>query len=241
MKDNIQQIRNVIRTFFMDYDMEDIYKNIEDNITMEEIKIISQKHRESFSVKERIQFSFVTNISLKEQIQNFSDKVDLYLDIDNIIIGYRNKAIEVYNNENSTEEELLNACENLFLFNLNSDQIKLFKESIIGIAINSNVDELYYDMFLRLYNKVYNKYYATRAGMRNNNVFYSKSPNMLIAAGFHEANGYKLESLDGDVIDYMKLLKKLQPETEFIKGLYSSLGLERKVMLMDYIEISDND
>jgi len=69
---------------------------------------------------------------------------------------------------------------------------------------------------------------------------YCKTPNMLIAAAFYEANGYTLESFDEDIITYMKLLRDIQPETDFIKGLFGWLGFEKKQMLMDYIIMSDN-
>ena len=67
-----------------------------------------------------------------------------------------------------------------------------------------------------------------------------KTPNMLIAAAFYEANGYTLESFDEDIITYMKLLRDIQPETDFIKGLFGWLGFEKKQMLMDYIIMSDD-
>ena len=63
---------------------------------------------------------------------------------------------------------------------------------------------------------------------------------MLIAAAFYEANGFTLESFDNDIISYMKLLRNLQPETDFIKGLFGWLGFEKKQMLMDYISVSEN-
>ena len=56
---------------------------------------------------------------------------------------------------------------------------------------------------------------------------------MLIAAAFYEANGNILESLDGDIVYYMKLLGELEPETTFIKGLFEWLGFEKKVILME--------
>ena len=69
----------------------------------------------------------------------------------------RKNAIEVYNDEKSTEEELLYICSKLFLNELSDEQITLYKESIIGIAINSDVNDEYYNAFLLLYNKLYNK------------------------------------------------------------------------------------
>ena len=40
---NLEQIRTVIKMFFNEYDMEDIYNYIDNNISMNEIKIISNK------------------------------------------------------------------------------------------------------------------------------------------------------------------------------------------------------
>ena len=217
---NLEQIRTVIKMFFNEYDMEDIYNYIDNNISMNEIKIISNKNRKKFSVRERVEYSFVTDISLKQQIQNFSDKSEEYLNIVNKVMENRKQAIEVFNDEKSTEEELLSTCSKLFLNELSNEQMALYKESIIGIAINSDVDDEYYNKFLLLYNKLYNKYFAIRCGKKNEEVVYCKSPNMLIAAAFYEANGYTLESFDEDIISYTKLLGNIQPETDFIKGLF---------------------
>ena len=237
---NLEQIRTVIRMFFNEYDMEDIYNYVDKNISMNEIKTISNKNRKEFSVRKRVEYSFVTDISLKQQIQNFSDKSEEYLNIVNKVMENRKQAIEVYNNEKSTEEELLSACSKLFLNELSNEQIALYKESIIGIAINSDVDDEYYNKFLLLYNKLYNKYFAIRCGEKNQKVVYCKSPNMLIAAAFYEANGYTVESFDEDIISYMKLLRNLQPETDFIKGLFGWLGFEKKQMLMDFISMNED-
>ena len=163
-----------------------------------------------------------------------------YLNIVNKILENRKNAIEVYNDEKSTEEELLYICSKLFLNELSDEQITLYKESIIGIAINSDVNDEYYSAFLLLYNKLYNKYFAVRSGKKNGKEVYCKTPNMLIAAAFYEANGYTLESFDEDIITYMKLLRDIQPETDFIKGLFGWLGFEKKQMLMDYIIMSDD-
>ena len=46
---NLEQIRTVIKMFFNEYDMEDIYNYIDNNISMNEIKIISNKNRIKFS------------------------------------------------------------------------------------------------------------------------------------------------------------------------------------------------
>ncbi len=237
---NLEQIRTVIKMFFNEYDMEDIYNYIDNNISMNEIKIISNKNRIKFSIRERLEYSFVTDISLEQQIQNFSDKSNEYLNVVNKIVENQKNAIEVYNNEKSTEEELLYICSKLFLNELSDEQITLYKESIIGIAINSDVDDEYYNAFLLLYDKLYNKYFAVRSGKMNGKVVYCKTPNMLIAAAFYEANGYTLESFDDDIISYMKLLKDIQPETNFIKGLFGWLGFEKKQMLMDYVSMSDD-
>lgn len=237
---NLEQIRTVIKMFFNEYDMEDIYNYIDNNISMNEIKIISNKNRIKFSIRERLEYSFVTDISLEQQIQNFSDKSNEYLNIVNKILENRKNAIEVYNDEKSTEEELLYICSKLFLNELSDEQITLYKESIIGIAINSDVNDEYYNAFLLLYNKLYNKYFVVRSGKKNGKDVYCKTPNMLIAAAFYEANGYTLESFDEDIITYMKLLRDIQPETDFIKGLFGWLGFEKKQMLMDYIIMSDN-
>ena len=237
---NLEQIRTVIKMFFNEYDMEDIYNYIDNNISMNEIKIISNKNRIKFSIRERLEYSFVTDISLEQQIQNFSDKSNEYLNIVNKILENRKNAIEVYNDEKSTEEELLYICSKLFLNELSDEQITLYKESIIGIAINSDVNDEYYSAFLLLYNKLYNKYFAVRSGKKNGQEVYCKTPNMLIAAAFYEANGYTLESFDEDIITYMKLLRDIQPETDFIKGLFGWLGFEKKQMLMDYIIMSDD-
>lgn len=177
---------------------------------------------------------------MEQQIQNFSDKSNEYLNIVNKILENRKNAIEVYNDEKSTEEELLYICSKLFLNELSDEQITLYKESIIGIAINSDVNDEYYSAFLLLYNKLYNKYFAVRSGKKNGKEVYCKTPNMLIAAAFYEANGYTLESFDEDIITYMKLLRDIQPETDFIKGLFGWLGFEKKQMLMDYIIMSDD-
>ena len=237
---NLEQIRTVIKMFFNEYDMEDIYNYIDNNISMNEIKIISNKNRIKFSIRERLEYSFVTDISLEQQIQNFSDKSNEYLNIVNKILENRKNAIEVYNDEKSTEEELLYICSKLFLNELSDEQITLYKESIIGIAINSDVNDEYYSAFLLLYNKLYNKYFAVRSGKKNGKEVYCKTPNMLIAAAFYEANGYTLESFDEDIITYMKLLRDIQPETDFIKGLFGWLGFEKKQMLMDFIIMSDD-
>ena len=141
---NLEQIRTVIKMFFNEYDMEDIYNYIDNNISMNEIKIISNKNRIKFSIRERLEYSFVTDISLEQQIQNFSDKSNEYLNIVNKILENRKNAIEVYNDEKSTEEELLYICSKLFLNELSDEQITLYKESIIGIAINSDVNDDYY-------------------------------------------------------------------------------------------------
>ena len=141
---NLEQIRTVIKMFFNEYDMEDIYNYIDNNISMNEIKIISNKNRIKFSIRERLEYSFVTDISLEQQIQNFSDKSNEYLNIVNKILENRKNAIEVYNDEKSTEEELLYICSKLFLNELSDEQITLYKESIIGIAINSDVNDEYY-------------------------------------------------------------------------------------------------
>lgn len=138
---NLEQIRTVIKMFFNEYDMEDIYNYIDNNISMNEIKIISNKNRIKFSIRERLEYSFVTDISLEQQIQNFSDKSNEYLNIVNKILENRKNAIEVYNDEKSTEEELLYICSKLFLNELSDEQITLYKESIIGIAINSDVND----------------------------------------------------------------------------------------------------
>lgn len=237
---NLEQIRTVIKMFFNEYDMEDIYNYIDNNISMNEIKIISNKNRKKFSVRERVEYSFVTDISLKQQIQNFSDKSEEYLNIVNKVMENRKQAIEVFNDEKSTEEELLSTCSKLFLNELSNEQMALYKESIIGIAINSDVDDEYYNKFLLLYNKLYNKYFAIRCGKKNEEVVYCKSPNMLIAAAFYEANGYTLESFDEDIISYTKLLGNIQPETDFIKGLFGWLGFEKKQMLMDFINMNED-
>ena len=129
---------------------------------------------------------------------------------------------------------------NYCIYELSDEQITLYKESIIGIAINSDVNDEYYSAFLLLYNKLYNKYFAVRSGKKNGKEVYCKTPNMLIAAAFYEANGYTLESFDEDIITYMKLLRDIQPETDFIKGLFGWLGFEKKQMLMDYIIMSDD-
>lgn len=42
---NLEQIRTVIKMFFNEYDMEDIYNYIDNNISMNEIKIISNKNK----------------------------------------------------------------------------------------------------------------------------------------------------------------------------------------------------
>ena len=147
---NLEQIRTVIKMFFNEYDMEDIYNYIDNNISMNEIKIISNKNRIKFSIRERLEYSFVTDISLEQQIQNFSDKSNEYLNIVNKILENRKNAIEVYNDEKSTEEELLYICSKLFLNELSDEQITLYKESIIGIAINSDVNDEYYSAFLLL-------------------------------------------------------------------------------------------
>ena len=144
---NLEQIRTVIKMFFNEYDMEDIYNYIDNNISMNEIKIISNKNRIKFSIRERLEYSFVTDISLEQQIQNFSDKSNEYLNIVNKILENRKNAIEVYNDEKSTEEELLYICSKLFLNELSDEQITLYKESIIGIAINSDVNDEYYSAF----------------------------------------------------------------------------------------------
>ena len=154
---NLEQIRTVIKMFFNEYDMEDIYNYIDNNISMNEIKIISNKNKIKFSIRERLEYSFVTDISLEQQIQNFSDKSNEYLNIVNKILENRKNAIEVYNDEKSTEEELLYICSKLFLNELSDEQITLYKESIIGIAINSDVNDEYYSAFLLLYNKLYKK------------------------------------------------------------------------------------
>lgn len=168
---------------------------------------------------------------MEQQIQNFSDKSNEYLNIVNKILENRKNAIEVYNDEKSTEEELLYICSKLFLNELSDEQITLYKESIIGIAINSDVNDEYYSAFLLLYNKLYNKYFAVRSGKKNGKEVYCKTPNMLIAAAFYEANGYTLESFDEDIITYMKLLRDIQPETDFIKGLFGWLGFEKNKCL----------
>ena len=121
---NLEQIRTVIKMFFNEYDMEDIYNYIDNNISMNEIKIISNKNRIKFSIRERLEYSFVTDISLEQQIQNFSDKSNEYLNIVNKILENRKNAIEVYNDEKSTEEELLYICSKLFLNELSDEQIK---------------------------------------------------------------------------------------------------------------------
>lgn len=238
--ENLEQIRTIIKMFFNEYDMEDIYNYIDNNVSLNEIKTISDKNRDEFSIRERLGYSFVTDISLKQQIQDFSDKSDEYLRVVNIILENRKNAIEVYNDEKSTEEELLSICSKLFLNDLSYEQIMLYKESIIGIAINSDVNDEYYNTFLLLYNELYNKYFAVRSGKKNEKVVYCKTPNMLIAATFYEANGYTLESFDEDIISYMKLLRNLQPETDFIKGLFGWLGFKKKQMLMDYINMIEN-
>ena len=133
----IEQIRMVIKLFFSDYDMQDIYDYIESNVTLNEIKIISEQNKDRLSVKERLKFSFVMDIPLEQQIQNFQNKSDDYIDVINNILDCRREAIEIFNNGSSTEEDLLNICARLFLNDLNDKQITLFKESIIGIAINS--------------------------------------------------------------------------------------------------------
>lgn len=84
---------------------------------------------------------------MEQQIQNFSDKSNEYLNIVNKILENRKNAIEVYNDEKSTEEELLYICSKLFLNELSDEQITLYKESIIGIAINSDVNDEYYNAF----------------------------------------------------------------------------------------------
>ena len=124
---NLEQIRTVIKMFFNEYDMEDIYNYIDNNISMNEIKIISNKNRIKFSIRERLEYSFVTDISLEQQIQNFSDKSNEYLNIVNKILENRKNAIEVYNDEKSTEEELLYICSKLFLNELSDEQITLYK------------------------------------------------------------------------------------------------------------------
>ena len=48
---NLEQIRTVIKMFFNEYDMEDIYNYIDNNISMNEIKIISNKNRIKFSIR----------------------------------------------------------------------------------------------------------------------------------------------------------------------------------------------
>lgn len=53
----IEQIRMVIKLFFSDYDMQDIYDYIESNVTLNEIKIISERNKDRLSVKERLKFS----------------------------------------------------------------------------------------------------------------------------------------------------------------------------------------
>lgn len=222
---NLDQIRTIIKLFFNECDMEDIYNYIDNNISLTEIKKISNRNKEKFSIRERLNYSFVIDIPLEQQIQNFSDKSNEYLDVVDKILENRKNAIEVYNDEESTEEELLSVCSKLFLNNLSDEQIILYKESIIGIAINSDVDD---------------KYFAIRSGKMNERVIYCKTPNMLIAAAFYEANGFILESFDNDIISYMKLLRNLQPETDFIKGLFGWLGFEKKQMLMDYISVSEN-
>lgn len=238
--ENLEQIRTIIKMFFSEYDMEDIYNYIDDNISLNEIKIISDKNRAKFSIRERWGYSFVTDIPLMQQIQNFSAKSDEYLNVVNIILENRKNAIEVYNDEESTEEELLYICSKLFLNDLSDEQLMLYKESIIGIAINSDVNDEYYNMFLLLYNKLYNKYFAVRCGTMNEKVVYCKTPNMLIAAAFYEANGYTLESFDEDIINYMKLLGNPPPETTFIKELFGWLGLEKRQMLIDYLSMDEN-
>jgi hypothetical protein len=237
---NLDQIRTIIKLFFNECDMEDIYNYIDNNISLTEIKKISNRNKEKFSIRERLNYSFVIDIPLEQQIQNFSDKSNEYLDVVDKILENRKNAIEVYNDEESTEEELLSVCSKLFLNNLSDEQIILYKESIIGIAINSDVDDKCFNAFLSLYNKLYNKYFAIRSGKMNERVIYCKTPNMLIAAAFYEANGFILESFDNDIISYMKLLRNLQPETDFIKGLFGWLGFEKKQMLMDYISVSEN-
>ncbi len=144
------------------------------------------------------------------------------------------------NKEIPSQTHNYSICSKLFLNELSDEQITLYKESIIGIAINSDVNDEYYSAFLLLYNKLYNKYFAVRSGKKNGKEVYCKTPNMLIAAAFYEANGYTLESFDEDIITYMKLLRDIQPETDFIKGLFGWLGFEKKQMLMDYIIMSDD-
>ena len=153
----IEQIRMVIKLFFSDYDMQDIYDYIESNVTLNEIKIISEQNKDRLSVKERLKFSFVMDVPLEQQIQNFQNKSDDYIDVIDNILDCRREAIEIFNNGSSTEEDLLNICARLFLNDLNDKQITLFKESIIGIAINSGTDEEYNNMFLLLYDNLYNK------------------------------------------------------------------------------------
>lgn len=229
----IEQIRMVIKLFFSDYDMQDIYDYIESNVTLNEIKIISEQNKDRLSVKERLKFSFVMDVPLEQQIQNFQNKSDDYIDVIDNILDCRREAIEIFNNGSSTEEDLLNICARLFLNDLNDKQITLFKESIIGIAINSGTDEEYNNMFLLLYDNLYNKYFSVRSGRLKDKVVYTKTPDMLIAAAFYEANGNILESLDGDIVYYMKLLGELEPETTFIKGLFEWLGFKKKVILME--------
>lgn len=98
---NLEQIRTVIKMFFNEYDMEDIYNYIDNNISMNEIKIISNKNRIKFSIRERLEYSFVTDISLEQQIQNFSDKSNEYLNIVNKILENR-KNTEVYVTDNNS-------------------------------------------------------------------------------------------------------------------------------------------
>ena len=157
---NLDQIRTIIKLFFNECDMEDIYNYIDNNISLTEIKKISDRNKEKFSIRERLNYSFVIDIPLEQQIQNFSDKSNEYLDVVDKILENRKNAIEVYNDEESTEEELLSVCSKLFLNNLSDEQIILYKESIIGIAINSDVDDKCFNAFLSLYNKLYNKYFA---------------------------------------------------------------------------------
>lgn len=62
---NLEQIRTVIKMFFNEYDMEDIYNYIDNNISMNEIKIISNKNRIKFSIKRKIRILICYSISLE--------------------------------------------------------------------------------------------------------------------------------------------------------------------------------
>lgn len=94
----IEQIRMVIKLFFSDYDMQDIYDYIESNVTLNEIKIISEQNKDRLSVKERLKFSFVMDVPLEQQIQNFQNKSDDYIDVIDNILDCRREAIEIFNN-----------------------------------------------------------------------------------------------------------------------------------------------